>query len=104
MNAYPTNDNACVQAGGVVKAKSQRKKHSGNSAEAQRARLLDHLKTCRTITTIEARRDLDILAPAPRIFELRKAGHEIDTVWISATTDAGVIHRVGMYILVGGAA
>ena len=40
------------------------------SAAAQRARLLDALR-CSPITTIEARRDLDIVMPAARIHDLR---------------------------------
>lgn len=42
-----------------------------NDTESQRLRLLEHIQQFGSVTTIEARRDLDVLAPAPRIYELR---------------------------------
>ena len=42
-----------------------------NSSEAQRARLLEHLKQFGSATTIELRRDLDVMMPAARAHELR---------------------------------
>ena len=41
-------------------------------------RLLEKLRES-NVTTIEARRDLDILMPAARVFELRAIGHDIAT-------------------------
>lgn len=53
----------------------------GNSAEAQRQRLLAAIHQRGSISTLEARRpDLDIMAPAARIMELRKKGEPILTV------------------------
>lgn len=70
-----------------------------NSAEAQRKRALDHLKKHGSITTIEMRRDLDILMPAARIHELRhKFGHPIETVRCIQATECGKLHRVARYI------
>jgi hypothetical protein len=83
-------------------ARNSRQKFSGNSAEAQRARLIERLSQQGAITTIEARRDLDILMPAARIFELRDMGHHIDTIWTDEATDAGHKHRVARYVLVKG--
>lgn len=68
------------------------------SADAQRARLLDRLRIG-PVSTIEARRSLEILAPAARVMELRAMGHSIDTVWTHEQTDTGVSHRVGLYVL-----
>lgn len=75
------------------------------SAAAQRARLLDALR-CSPITTIEARRDLDILMPAARIHELKhRHGYNIQKYWIEQETDNGRKHRVAKYFLmVGGEA
>lgn len=73
------------------------------SSEAQRTRLLAVLRN-RSLTTLDARRELDVLHPAMRILELRRLGHDIRTVWTTQATDAGVKHRVARYVLrmVGG--
>ncbi len=75
------------------------KVHRGNSSESQRNRLLVALKKLGSITTIEARRYLDILSPAPRVMELRKTGVDIETIWVYQPTDSGTVHRIGRYIL-----
>lgn len=73
-----------------------------NSAAAQRDRMLSVLRV-RSISTIEARRDLDVMMPAARIHELRhREGHEIATVWVNEPTQHGAIHRVARYVLRGG--
>jgi hypothetical protein len=72
---------------------------TGNSVEVQRQRLLDHFQRYGSINTIEARRDLDVLHPAGRIQELRKAGEPIQTIWTTALTEVGKVHRVARYIL-----
>ena len=73
------------------------------SAEAQRARLLDALR-CAPITTIEARRNLDILMPAARVHELKhRHGHDIRTLRVRQETDSGKLHSIAKYVLfVGG--
>lgn len=74
-------------------------KFTDNSAAAQRARLLKRLMRG-PITTIEARRDLDILMPAARIFELRhREGKTVQMVWVDRPTECGKLHRVAMYSL-----
>ncbi|WP_250865605.1 helix-turn-helix domain-containing protein [Caballeronia sp. INSB1] len=50
-------------------AEETKAKFTDNTAEGQRQRLLDALKKG-PVTTIEARRDLDIMMPAARVFEL----------------------------------
>ena len=78
---------------------NQKQPSNKNSIAAQRQRLLKALK-CRAVSTIRARRDLDIMMPGTRIFELRHhEGHDIETVWITEETEAGEPHRVAMYIL-----
>lgn len=81
-------------------------RHPGNSASAQRARILEALRLA-ALTTIEARRWLDCPHPAQRILELRNLGFRIDTVWTTAETEAGNLHRFALYVLTpqgGGAA
>ena len=70
-----------------------------NSLAVQRARLLEHLKEFGSGTTIELRRDLDVLQVATRIFELRKLGHVIHTVWTYQKTDCGNVHKIARYVL-----
>ena len=72
---------------------------NNTSTEAQRARLLAWLKQG-PIDTITARRDLNILAPAARIIELRFAGYPINTQRITLTDDQGRTHnRIALYFL-----
>ena len=64
----------------------------------QRTRLLARLKERGSVSTIEARKELDILAPAPRILELRRDGHNIPLFWQIEETQPGQKHRVGLYV------
>lgn len=70
-----------------------------NSAQAQRQRLLHELRI-RPMNTLQIRRELDILGVAPRIFELKKAGHKIITQRQHVPTDCGKMHSVALYVLV----
>ena len=73
------------------------------SAEAQRKRLIDALH-CGPITTIEARRNLDILMPAARVHELKhRHGFDIRTIRVRQETDCGKLHCVAKYVLMAGA-
>lgn len=66
---------------------------------SQRERLLEWLINVGSINTNEARERLDIQAPAPRILELKRLGHEIKTEktdWLSHT---GVKHKIACYVL-----
>ena len=45
-------------------------------------------------------REMNILSPNPRIFELRGMGFEIETEWGQIVDSAGVPHRIGVYHLV----
>jgi hypothetical protein len=72
----------------------------GSSTEAQRARLLAALKRG-PVDTVRAYRVLDILHAPRRVFELRKQGYDIATVWVTRFTEAGEPHRVGQYVLGG---
>ena len=82
-----------------------RKDNQGNDANTQAKRLLIALKVLGSITTLEARKGLDILAPAARIFDLRyRDGQRIALTWERTFTDAGVKHRIGRYTLMPQAA
>jgi hypothetical protein len=84
---------------GQGKAKRKRRHFVDLSASAQRARLLAELYKG-SVTTLEARKRLDILMPAARVHELRhRYGYGIKTVWTRQETDSGVRHRVARYVL-----
>lgn len=71
---------------------------SHNSNEAQRTRILEWLRR-ESLTTLQARKHLDIMSPAARVFELREQGFNIIT---HRTYEAK--HRVAQYVLLMGAA
>ena len=73
-----------------------------NTKHNQRLRLLDYLKTHGTITTLQARSELDILAPAARIFELRhNYGYRINKIDVDDYTEAKRKHTgIAKYVLV----
>lgn len=81
------------------KAKTTKPKFNDNSAFNQRLKLLDWLFERGSITTSEAREHLDIMSPAPRIMELKRAGYLIVTVWDNWTSEHGIKHRIARYVL-----
>lgn len=73
----------------------------GNSAEAQRARLLAAMRDAGHVTTTEARLFLEVMNPSQRVTELRNRGTEIDTAWTLEPSEAGRDpHRQARYVLV----
>jgi Helix-turn-helix domain len=70
-----------------------------NSAFNQRLKSLDYLLEHGSITSSEAREKLDIYYPPARIFELRQAGYLIVTIWDNWTSEHGIKHRIGRYVL-----
>ncbi|HEY8160108.1 MAG TPA: helix-turn-helix domain-containing protein [Methylobacter sp.] len=73
------------------------KKNYSTDLNQQCAMLLAWLQTA-TITTLQAREELDILHPAARIQELRDRGHNIITHWTTSDTSKAK-HRVACYAL-----
>ena len=65
--------------------------------EAQAARVLARLREG-PATTVELREELDVMHPAGRVRQLREH-HTILMAWVHRPTAAGVLHRVGMYVL-----
>ena len=93
---------AAAQAG-AAQIKSQRQ-FSGINAAAQRNRVLEFLRSHGSLSTIDARHLIDVMHPAARVMELRRAGHAIATIWTHATTPEGGTHRVARYHLMREAA
>ena len=71
------------------------------STENQRNQLFNVLQK-RPITTLEARSELYIMSPAPRIFELKGQGHKIVTKMVKATF--GAKKKIAQYVLLTGVA
>jgi len=70
----------------------------------QRQRILERLRES-PATTIELRRELDVMMPAARIFELRHDyGYEIDKAMVVDETKPDHTHTVALYSLVREAA
>ncbi|NMF98326.2 helix-turn-helix domain-containing protein [Aromatoleum toluolicum] len=72
--------------------------YPGNGTESQRQRILAALLSG-PLSTLEARRFLDVMHPAQRVLELRDSGADIATHWTREPTEAGTLHRVARYIL-----
>lgn len=69
-----------------------------NSAASQRQRLLEALRQ-KPYSTIEARRELDIMHPSARVQELKKGGENIVTHKSTEPTESGELHTVARYVL-----
>lgn len=69
-----------------------------NSTAAQTMRVLLALRVSPK-STIELRRDSDVLMPAARIHQLRVMGHQIVTQWTQEASECGRLHRIAKYVL-----
>lgn len=75
-----------------------------NSYAAQRQRMIEALRTVPGgITTLEFREQYDVMAPAPRVFELRHDyGHNIQKEMVRGVNAQGNWHRTALYTLQSG--
>ena len=79
---------------------TQRKpKFTDNSVHNQRLKLLDWFFEHGSINSNTAQEKLDVYYPPARIFELRKAGYQIATIWDNWTSEYGIKHRIARYVL-----
>ena len=69
-----------------------------NREHSQSWLMLAAFETKHAMTTIGARRELDIMMPAARVFELRAMGFDIATVWTQGVTECGRKHRIARYV------
>ena len=70
---------------------------SQNSTDRQNERVLERLRKG-PVTSCELIRDLDIIRPSARIYDLRQDGHQIVTAWDWDRVN-GTEHKVGKYVL-----
>lgn len=74
----------------------QQLNNSTNSAQSQRVVILEWLRLA-PMTTLQARNELYIMAPAARVFELKAQGHNIVTYWVKAGKK-----KIAQYVLLDG--
>jgi len=79
---------------------NQDKVHS--TASNDRKALLNHLIEYVRITTLQAREELGVMSPAPRIFELRGLGYNIITHRRYERDITGRNHYQAEYVLMAG--
>ncbi len=85
---------------GTEAKQNQKQQGNDNSTAVQRQKIYQKLVQDGSVSTIEARRDLDIMMPGARIFELKhKEGYDIQTILVEEETEAGNLHKVARYIL-----
>lgn len=61
---------------------------------SQSGKILEHLKRGRTITPLEALKLFGVLRLGGRIFDLRREGHEIETLWETDGTKRWARYRL----------
>lgn len=67
--------------------------------QTQRIKILDYLRTHPYMTGMDAVTKLGIMSYTKRISELRRQGHEIESVWIYDTNRDGDQVRYVRYVL-----
>lgn len=96
-----TNEKGLAAQTANPNVKPNKLNFNDNSAFNQRLKLLDYLFEHGSITTTEARKKLDIMSPATRIFEMKAVGYLINTVPAEWVSEHGVNHKgVARYVLV----
>lgn len=83
--------------------KQQDNQHVQNNTKTSAGQckvVLEYMQQHGSITTLEARNELYIMATAARIFELKERGHNIHTVMVPATF--GGRRKIARYVLMSG--
>ena len=99
MDTPNTKNLGLVTAMTNTKTTKHSLKFNDNSTLNQRLKLLDYLLEHGSITTSEAREKLDIYHPPARAFELKRDGYLIVTLITNWTSEYGIKHRIGRYVL-----
>ncbi|PHS69130.1 MAG: hypothetical protein COB23_07180 [Methylophaga sp.] len=71
--------------------------HHPPTADIDRKKILKHLLEHARLTTLQAREELGIMSPAPRVLELRRLGHNIVTTLTNERDITGRKHRQAEY-------
>ncbi|HAF00860.1 MAG TPA: hypothetical protein DCG63_06145 [Methylophilaceae bacterium] len=82
------------------KAKTTKRNFKDNSSSNQCLKILDWLFEKGSITTTQARQHLDVMSPAARILQLKRAGYQIDKINDTWTSEHGINHKgIARYVL-----
>ena len=82
------------------KNKTTKRNFKDNSSTNQCLKMLDWLIEKGNITTTQARQHLDVMSPAARILQLKKAGYLIIKINDTWTSEHGINHKgVARYVL-----
>jgi len=77
---------------------------ANSTADGDRKSILKHLIEHVRLTTLQAREELGVMSPAPRVFELRGIGHKIITHRRYDRDITGRNHYQAEYVLMTGGA
>lgn len=95
-----TKNKGAAASTSTPKAKTTKRNFKDNSSSNQCLKILDWLFEKGNITITQARQHLDVMSPAARILQLKKAGYQIDTLNDTWTSDHGINHKgVARYVL-----
>lgn len=103
FESAPASNTSAANSTRIARLKTIAADHPGNDVEVQRDRVLTAMQEG-SLSTVEARRHLDVMHPAMRVLELRvlelrAIGLRIDTVWSLEPTECGRLHRMARYVL-----
>lgn len=98
FESAPASNTSASNSTRIARLKTIAADLPGNDVETQRERILTALQEG-PVSTVEARRWLDVMHPAMRVLELRNSGLSIDTVWSIEPTECGRLHRMARYVL-----
>ena len=99
LDDHPKNKGAAVDAT-TPDTTINKRNFKDNSASNQCLKILDWLFEKGNITTTQAREHLDVMSPAARILQLKKAGYLIIKISDNWTSEHGINHKgVARYVL-----
>ena len=99
-NENTKNKGAATPATTPKIKKTTKRNFKDNSSTNQCLKMLDWLIEKGNITTTQARQHLDVMSPAARILQLKKAGYLITNISDTWTSDHGINHNgVARYVL-----
>ena len=99
-NIENTKNEGAATPATTSKTKTAKRNFKDNSSTNQCLKMLDWLIEKGKIATTQAREHLDVLSPAARILQLKKAGYLIIKINDTWTSEYGINHKgVARYVL-----
>lgn len=99
-NKVNTKKQGAAASTTTQKNKTTKRNFKDKNSTNQCLKMLDWLIENGNITTTQARQHLDVMSPAARILQLKKAGYQIDRLNDTWTNEQGINHKViARYVL-----